>query len=282
MPIFLFVMGKIENILKEAKNKLKSADISVKDAEFLLSNVLGCSVSQLYTVNTITDAQIEKFEYLIDKRLEHYSMDRLIGYTEFLGIKIPYNVHTLSPRQETEIMTDDIIKSIKKNYSEKIKVLDLCTGSGCIGLAVAHSTGADVTMSDISIDALDCAETCAIANNIDVTILESNLFDNITGVFDIIISNPPYIATSEIDGLEPEVLYDDPMLALDGGDDGLDFYRRIINLAPRFLNPKGKLYLEIGCLQAKSVTGMLKKEFGNIIVHRDYAGLDRYIEAEKL
>ena len=274
-------MGNIDIILRQAKNKLKCAGINPKDAEFLLSSIMNCSVSELYAKKDINEKDIEKFDKLIEKRLKHYSIDRLIGYTEFLGIKIPYNVHTLSPRQETEIMTDEIIKKIQAK-GKNLDVLDLCTGSGCIGLAIAKNTDAKVIMSDISVDALDCARNCAKINDINVAILESNLFDNITGVFDIIISNPPYIATSEIDGLEPEVLYDDPLLALDGGEDGLLFYKRIIALAPIFLKDHGVLYLEIGSNQAEKVVNMLKNDFGNIVVHKDYAGLDRYIEANKL
>lgn len=281
LAYFSFVMGNVDTLLKNAKNRLKSADINPMDAEFLLCAVLGVEHSELYGMIDISNTHAHQFDTLIDKRLEHYSMDRLIGYTEFLGLKIPFSEHTLSPRQETEIMTDEIIRSMahgKGDYS----VLDMCTGSGCIGLSIAKHTGARVTLVDISPDAIERARSNAQLNGVDVNILESNLFDNVHGLFDIIISNPPYIESGEINGLEREVLQDDPIIALDGGADGLDFYRRIVADAPAHLKSGGKIYLEIGYNQASCVVDMMTGKFRNIVVHKDYAGLDRYIEAEKL
>ncbi len=265
--------------LKLAKEKLKAAAVTnLKDAEFILASILDTDVAGLNSVEFLTVKQAKAFNKKIKARSKHCPLDKIIGYTDFLSVRIPFDKNTLSPRQETEILTEKIIKDIK---SKKLNVLDLCSGSGCIGIAIAKATNASVTLSDISKKANKAAKANAELNGVDVTIILSDLFENIPNKFDVIVSNPPYIKRRDLEVLEIEVRDFDPRLALDGGEDGLDFYRDIISKAPEYLNDGGKLYLEIGIEQSKEVVKMLGKNFEDIVVEKDYSGIDRYIIAKK-
>ena len=270
---------RTKEALKLAKEKLKAASIdNLKDAEFILASILDTDVAGLNSVEFLTNKQAKVFNKKIKARSKHCPLDKIIGYTDFLSVRIPFDKNTLSPRQETEILTEKIIKDIK---SKKLNVLDLCSGSGCIGIAIAKATSATVTLSDISKKANKAAKSNAELNGVNVTILLSDLFENIPNKFDIIVSNPPYIKRRDLEVLEIEVRDFDPRLALDGGEDGLDFYRDIISKAPEYLNNGGKLYLEIGIEQSKEVVKMLKKDFDDVVVEKDYNGIDRYIIAKK-
>ena len=270
----------ISDCYQYGKSKLAGCNLNPTDADFLLPIALGIDKKSIYPNMLITPKKYKKFCKLIRLRCKRMSMDKLIGYTEFMDNIIPFSPHTLTPRQETEILVDMIISDNKSRYN--LKVLDLCTGSGCIGIAVAKRLHADVTMSDISKRAIKNAKHNARINNAKVDIVYSNMFDNIHSTFDIIISNPPYIPTKDVDALEHEVKYYDPTLALDGGEDGLDFYRIIADKAPQFLNPKGKIYLEIGIDEGDSLIEILSTNFTNISVIKDYAGIDRFIIAKKV
>ena len=270
---------RTKEALKLAKEILKEASVaSVKDAEFILASVLNTDVAGLNAIEFLTIKQAKVFNKKIKARSKHCPLDKIIGYTDFLNVRIPFDKNTLSPRQETEILTEKIIKNIK---GKKLTVLDLCSGSGCIGIAIAKSTNASVTLSDISKKANKAAKANAELNGVDVTIILSDLFENIPNKFDVIVSNPPYIKRRDLEVLEIEVRDFDPRLALDGGEDGLDFYRDIISKAPEYLNDGGKLYLEIGIEQSKEVVKMLGKNFEDIVVEKDYSGIDRYIIAKK-
>ena len=270
---------RTKEALKLAKDSLKAAGIkNLMDAEFILAAVLDTDVAGINSCEFLTKKQAKKFRRAVKSRCKHSPLDKIIGYTDFLDIRIPFDKNTLSPRQETEILTEKIIKDIK---TKKLAVLDLCSGSGCIGIAIAKATAASVTLSDISKKANKVAAKNAELNGVDVTILLSDLFDNIPNKFDIIVSNPPYIKRRDLEVLEIEVRDFDPRLALDGGEDGLDFYRDIIAKAPEYLNNGGKLYLEIGIEQSKEVVKMLERDFENIVVEKDYNGIDRYIIAKK-
>ena len=185
----------------------------------------------------------------------------------------------LIPRPETEILCENAVNMIR--FELKGTVLDLCTGSGCIAVSVAKYTRARVTAADISTDALDIARENAAKNMVRIDFVESDMFENINGSFDIITSNPPYIPTRELQELMPDVKDYEPRIALNGGADGLKFYRKIAQNAPSHLNPGGALILEIGCDQADGVTEMLSQKggFNNIRTIKDYAGLDRVIIA---
>lgn len=264
---------------KLAKEKLKEAGIcGTTDADFILANILGVEMGVLNSIEKLNPSQAKKYAKAIKSRCKHIPLDKIIGYTEFLGLKIPFNKCVLTPRQETEILADMIIKDIG---SKKLTLLDMCSGSGCIGLSIAKATGVSVTLSDISKKANAIAHKNALYNGVEATILHSNLFDNIPTKFDIIVSNPPYIRRKDLEKLEIEVRDFDPRLALDGGEDGLDFYREIVYNAPKYLEDNGMLYLEIGIDQSEAIVDILGKDFVDIKVIKDYSGIDRFIIAKK-
>lgn len=272
---------KCKEILQSAKSRLKACGILGfdSDAEFLLAHVLGVGRGDIRLEDEVTQAVIQDYYDLIARRECHEPMDSLIGFTEFMGLKIPFSVNTLTPRQETEIMTDDIVRASRGK--RHLDILDMCTGSGCIGLALRKHLNCRVTLADISTDALRECEKNAKINGLECNIVHSNLFENIAGTFDIIVSNPPYIQTGDLFGLEKEVLDFDPKLALDGGDDGLDFYRKIAMNAPKFLKDNGLIYLEFGIGQGKEIEKMMSEWFEDIQIVKDYSGLDRYIKGKK-
>lgn len=270
----------ISEILQKAKDKLKKNGIkSVADADFLLAFVLQVSKSQLVTITQVSSQQIKEFDSLIERRIKREPMDSILGFTEYLGLKFPFNKSTLTPRQETEIMVDRIIREYSGR--QNLKVLDLCSGSGCIGLSIAKYLNASVVLSDISKEALEISQQNALLNNIKASFILSDLFDNIVGKFDIIISNPPYIPSQDINDLEIEVKDYDPILALNGGEDGLDFYRRIIKESPKYLNDNGIIFLEFGINQAKDIYELMLENFEDIQIFKDYSGIERYIKARK-
>lgn len=267
----------IKFALSWGKDTLKGAGINPHDAEFIMSEILGRD-ARGEASDTLSRKCERKFSRAINQRAKHVPLDKIIGYTDFMDIRIPFNKCTLTPRQETEIMVDDIIRMYK---GKKPDILDLCTGSGCIGLSIAKALGTQVMLSDISKKAIRVAKKNAKLNGVYVTILHSDLFDNIPTTFDIIISNPPYIKRKDLESLEIEVRDFDPVISLDGGESGLDFYRKIIAEAPKFLNSHGSLWLEIGIDQSADIVEMLKKDFEDIAVKKDFAGIDRYIIAKK-
>lgn len=270
---------RVREAIATAKESLRKCGIvSLRDAEFILASILDTDVAGLNSIEFLTPKQAKKFNRAIRSRCKHWPLDKIIGYTDFLSVRIPFDRNTLSPRQETEILTDKIIKDIG---SRKLCVLDLCSGSGCIGIAIAKALDISVTLSDISKKANKIAKKNAELNGVNVTIIQSDLFNNIPTKYDIIVSNPPYIKRRELEALEIEVKDFDPRLALDGGEDGLDFYREIVSTAPQYLSTGGRLYLEIGIEQSREVVKLLEEDFEDIVVMKDYNGIDRYIIARK-
>lgn len=268
-------------------------------AKRLLAHTLSIGFDELIRVENISDEDYTKYWQLIIKRSKHVPLDKLIGYKYFFDVKIPFNKNTLTPRYETEFLVERVAMDIKNLYSQvrlnlpfkPITVLDLCTGSGCIGLALGNMTGANITMSDIDKKAIKIAQSNSDLNNkqrqknmepaINPNFVISDMFKNIKCKYDIIVCNPPYIKTQDLNKLEIEVRDFDPSLALDGGKDGLSFYRIIANNAHKYLNGNGKLYLEIGVGQSEQVCKMLNKNFDSIQVIKDLAGIDRFVIAKK-
>lgn len=288
--------------LNNAKNILQENNIPdwQMSAEYVLAVALKCEYDELFKVKSLSDKEYKKYLKLINERCKHVPLDKIIGYRDFYSLRIPFDRNVLTPRQETEIMADIIIKDIqdilKKNkFPSPLSLLDLCTGSGCLGLSIAHNTNVNVTLSDISKKAIKIAKYNNKYNNklrsldhksqINPNFVVSDLFDNIDCRYDIIVCNPPYIKTEELTKLEIEVRDFDPVLALDGGKDGLDFYRKIIKLAPKYLtsdNNLGKIYFEVGVGQSDKIVKMLEKDFEDIKVIKDYSGIDRFIIAKKV
>ena len=288
--------------LNNAKKLLIEANIPdwQLSAEYILAVALKCEHEDLYKIKSLNDRQYKKYLKLLEERCDHVPLDKIVGYTEFYSLKIPYNRNVLTPRVETELLADRLIRdiqdTIKKNkFPSPLSLLDLCTGSGCLGLSVAHNTNVNVTLSDISRQAIKIAKANNKYNNklrvvdkkssINPNFVMSDLFESIDCKFDIIVCNPPYIKTEELNNLEIEVRDFDPILALDGGKDGLDFYRKIIKSAPNYLtceNGLGKIYFEIGVGQSEAIVKLLEKNFEEIEVIKDYSGIDRFIIAKKV
>lgn len=212
---------------------------------------------------------------MIRKRSERIPCQYLIGSTEFMGLTFKVNPSVLIPRQDTETLVEEVIRIIPS----EAKVLDMCTGSGCIGISVkCFLHNVDMTLSDISEEALRVAEENAELQGVEVRTVCSDLFENIDGRFDVILSNPPYVTDEEYASLMPEVRDYEPRLALTAGQDGLDIYRRIAKEAPSHLNAEGWLIMEIGCSQADAVRALLEaEEFEDIRIVKDLAGLDRVV-----
>ena len=277
-------------LLRSGIEKLKGSGISEpeNDARELFEYVSGWKKSYYYAHSSecMDNITIEKFETCLKLRSKRIPIQRITGEREFMGLDF-YVEDCLIPRQDTEILVEEVLKYIK-NGSKPVRLLDICTGTGCIPISILKfSEGVTALASDISEKALHTAEKNRGRNGLTEKALElikSDLFENIpdflSGKFDIITSNPPYIPTEVIETLEPEVKDNDPFLALDGGDDGLDLYRRLIPEAGRFLTDNGRIFLEIGSDQAEEVTGFLEKAgYSDIRVIKDLTGLDRVVSA---
>ena len=292
-------MKKLVQVKQEAKALYKEHKInSVSDIETLLCLILEVGYKDLLLKTEISDKQYKMFMNGIKKRIKGVPIQKIIGYTYFNGVKISYKDKTLTPRQETEILADKIVKYIKaiekkedvSSYTKsdsshrrtkKLRVLDLCCGSGCIGLSIAQNTTAKVTLSDISRFAISHTKENAKKNFIKkVKIIKSDLFTKIKGKFDIIVSNPPYIKKGDLQNLELEVKKYDPMLALDGGVTGYDFYEKIISQAPKYLAKGGLIFFEVGIYQDKKVSKMLEENFEDIKITKDFANINRFVEAK--
>ena len=240
--------------------------------------MLGKNRAEVKLVSAVSDKQYADIIRATDRRAKGESVDNIFGFTEFYGLTFDVNKKVLTPRMETELLVEQVIKAAEKY--KKCTILDVGTGSGAIAISVAKNCDAHVTAVDISTQALATAETNAKKNGVKVEFVHSNLFDNLKRKrkFDIIVSNPPYIPSAEIEKLDKNVRECDPILALDGGEDGLDFYRSIITQAPDRLNSKGQIFFEVGKGQASSVKKLLKENgFEQIRTIKDYNKIERIV-----
>lgn len=223
----------------------------------------------------LSEEQVAAFEEALKRRLQHIPVQHITGKQEFMGLSFSVNEHVLIPRQDTEILVEEVLRNLHDGFS----ILDMCTGSGCIVLSLLHySNGCQATAVDISEKAIEVAEKNADALQKKVTLIQSDLFENVTGQYDIIVSNPPYICSDVIPTLMEEVRLHEPMQALDGMEDGLFFYRRIIEDSKKHLLSGGMLFFEIGYDQGKSVPELMREAgYKDVAVVQDYAGLDRVV-----
>ncbi len=268
----------------DALKKAEIADARL-DARLLLEFVCGTSQHDmlLYKDRVVTAKEQADYEACIARRSRHIPLQHITGEQAFMGFDFLVNEHVLIPRQDTEILVEEALGFLKP----KMKILDMCTGSGCILLSLlALSKDCRGIGADISADALKVARRnlAGIAEQsgkeIAAQFVESDLFTAFSEdeQFDIIVSNPPYIATAVIDSLEPEVRMHEPIGALDGTEDGLFFYRRIITESRTFLKRGGVLLFEIGYDQGAAVADLMSKAgFNAVTVKQDYAGLDRVV-----
>lgn len=265
----------------ELKNQFEklfdSAKIEEKaDIDWIMVEVTGKQRSML-KFHDFSNLEIEKISWLISKRVKHIPLAYITNKAYFYGRDFYVNENTLIPRQDTEILIETILPYIK-NSKKNLSVLDIGTGSGIIAIILEQETNANVIAVDISEKALEVAKINAHNLNSSVKFIHSNLFEAIDDFkFDIIVSNPPYIKTNVIEELEPEVKFNEPKLALDGGIDGLDYYRKIIINAKNYLNKNGMLFFEIGYDQANYIKKIMSENFENIMVLKDYSGNDRVV-----
>lgn len=277
---------------REISSLLKSYGIEdpTKEAEMLITHVLNISKTELYSaMRKVSEEESSILKSLIERRIKREPIQYIIGYVEFYGMKINVGKGVLIPRPETELLVEEAIREISKEKVPvccrqrvegfKLNILDLCTGSGCIAIALARQfSDADVYGVDKSDTAIQYATRNAIENNIkNVYFLKGDLFEPVRNKkFDFIVSNPPYIKRSYIKDLQKEIRDYEPINALDGGEDGLDFYRRIFNESPNFLNKDGLLMLEIGYEQADDIKEMaINSGFRDINFKTDYSGIRR-------
>ena len=278
---------ELKEAIKIAKNQLSDAGIhdAENDAKELYCNLMGIDRVGLMMrwTEIIQDNRLDAYFDLVEKRAAHTPLQHITGMQEFMGMTFKVNENVLIPRMDTETLVYEAVKKLERGGD----VLDLGTGSGAIGISIAKlCPKTKVTVSDISEAALALAKENAAMNKVKVKAVRSDLlsaFKSRLGAkkFDMIISNPPYIATEVIRELEPEVREHEPMLALDGGADGLDFYRIIAQDAPNHLKKEGMLLLEIGHDQGYLVPALLRESgcFDSIEVIKDISGNDRVITA---
>ena len=256
--------------------KLKEAEIGEAqlDARLLLEEVCGTDHNTLlcHGDREVSEAEEEQYRKALEQRAVHVPLQHLLGYQDFMGLRFQVNEHVLIPRQDTEILVEEAMRYLH----DGMRILDLCTGSGCILLSLLHySNDCEGTGVDISKEALQVAALNAELLGIKADFLKSDLYEKVTGKFDLLVSNPPYIERKVIPTLMEEVREYDPYIALDGGEDGLDFYRRIIGGAQDYLKRGGQILMEIGSGQAQAVSELLREAgFKEIDVCRDFAGLD--------
>lgn len=282
IPTSTFITAMpVEKLVAEVENVLKNGGVDEKsDAEWIVCNATGLKRSELEKNKTIVQpTHVKKAMETAKERASGRPLWYIIGDTDFYGYTIKVDERVLIPRPETE----ELVAFAAENIKSDDKVLDLCTGSGAIAIALKLKTGATVIASDVSDGALELAAENAAQNKADITFVKSNMFGNVTENYDVIVSNPPYIPTQDINGLEKSVKDYEPKLALDGGADGLDYYKIIAVDGINHLNAGGKLFLEVGIGQANAVKELLEQAgFINVEIRKDISGVERMIKAEKI
>ncbi len=269
---------KIKEALKHAKDVLYNVPDRDVDSAWIICAVTGLSRNMLHFEGEteLTEKQEQLLEAILQRRATREPLQYIFGTVPFVNIELKTDSRALIPRDETACMTENAIGIIKsKNYKT---VLDLCTGSGAIALAIKKNADVSVVGSDISENALSLAMENVQNLGLNVEFIQSDLFENLQErKFDVIISNPPYIPTKDMEKLERELSFE-PSNALDGGADGLDFYRDIALEAKEHLNNNGMLIMEIGFDEGDALKLLLARNgYTNITVTKDYAGLDRVV-----
>lgn len=294
----------LKEAYRQGRDRLSDAEIPEADLDawYLLEQAAGVSRARYYAdpQREIPETDYRRYAADIERRAGHVPLQHITGSQEFMGLNFRVNEHVLIPRQDTEILVEEALRILRRErlperegtgqestgQEGKLRILDLCTGSGCILLSVLYwlSRGKDRDLqvwgvgSDLSEKALETAVENAEALGIRADFVQSDLFWDLDGKFDMILSNPPYIRSGDIGGLQEEVRDHDPRMALDGGEDGLDFYRRIISQSGEYLEPGGYLMLETGWDQAEEVSALMRAAgYDGIRVKKDLAGLDRVV-----
>ncbi len=270
--------------LKNAAAQLDAAGVpdSRLDAEYLLAHVLGITRMQLLLDNAskLSLSMQAAFDVLLERRKLREPLQYILGKQPFMGLDLYVDESVLIPRPETELLCEHVLSWLKTSNLASPAVLDLCTGSGALAVAIAsHAPTAVVSAADISPAAIDTARKNAHMHNTCIAFYQGDFFHAVEGKeFDLIVCNPPYIPTAVCKTLQPEVLRE-PGNALDGGEDGLIFYKQLARYAPSFLCPGGALFCEVGFDQADDVKSMLMPHFHTITVFEDFNHIPRIVAA---
>ena len=273
----LFITGGLlPKMLEETKKKFAECGIDGSDAEWIYSIELGIPRSELTEQRMVKPGETRKINEIVEKRLTGRPLWYIIGDVEFYDCTIKVDERALIPRPETEILAQQVVNSVE----EGDKILDMCTGSGCIAVSVAkHLKGkkVSITAADVSDAAIMLARENANYNSVDINFVQSDLFSRVHGRFNLIVCNPPYIKSGEIASLQSEVRDFEPRIALDGGEDGLEFYRRLAKEVTRYITRGGLLMLEVGEGQAEEVLKLFdKREYAMVV--KDFSGTDRFLK----
>ena len=274
-------MKSFETVLREATEELRRAGVPEAElnAWYLMEEAAGIEGFDrawylLHKEDGIEEAAEKRYLALVEHRKKRVPLEYITHRTEFMGLPFFVDGRVLIPRQDTECLVEEALK-----YSEDADVLDLCTGSGCIAVSLAVlGKPRRILASDKSVEALSVAKKNAAINGTEVEFVHSDLWKDIEGDFDLITCNPPYIRRDVIPTLMPEVREYEPVMALAGGEDGLDFYREILAGIGTFLRRNGRLIFEIGYDQGEDVAGLMREAgLTEVSVKKDLAGLDRVV-----
>lgn len=267
----------ISELVRECADKL--TENSHFEAELIVMNVLGIDRTHLITDGRryVSEEKLKKVQKMLERRIYGEPLQYILGETEFMSLPFKTGRGVLIPRSDTETLAETVIGRIKG----KKKILDICCGSGCIGISVVHyCPDAVADMIDISDDALKLSAENAVLNGADkrVNIFKMDILKEYPEEkYDAVISNPPYIETDAVDMLDPVVKDYEPRIALDGGDDGLKFYRRLADILPKIMKDGGLAAFEIGYNQGKSVSELMGKYLNNVEIIKDLCGNDRVV-----
>lgn len=268
----------LSGLLREGREALQAAGIPEwdLDAWYLLEYAAHCTRNEYFLrpEKEVLPQEKQLYRTLIRKRSAHIPLQYLTGSQEFMGLSFFVDENVLIPRQDTEILVEEALRALGSG----MRVLDVCTGSGCILLSLLKlCAGLEGTGTDLSEKALQVAGENARRLGVEASFVQGDLFEPVSGKYDCIVSNPPYIASREVDALMEEVRDHEPRMALDGGEDGLYFYRKIAAQSPKYLNDRGRIFLEIGFDQGEAVAGLLAPAFDEVRIVQDLAGLDRVV-----
>lgn len=269
----------MSSLYAEMQTKLKQSErFDKSDLDWIIATFLNMNRAEIKLVRSVSQKEYQNIMRACARRAKGEPLSSIFGFVDFYGLRFDVNKKVLSPRLETEVLVEEALKKIKE--SDLKTALDLCCGSGAIAVAIAKYSSCKVSASDISKQALALAQSNAEKNGAKVDFVHADLFAGLKKhkKYDIIISNPPYIKTKDIDKLDIEVKKYDPKLALDGGEDGLIYYRKIVKEAGKFLNKRGWLFFEVGKGQAEEVKELMNENnFSDCQIVKDYNKIERVV-----
>ena len=280
----------IREAIKTGMNMIKEKNIedATLKSKMIMENVLGQNRQYIIAndLNQLDYEQEKEYFFEIEKLLENNPIEYITNKKEFMNLELYVNQDVLIPRQDTEILVEEVINILQNIKAENIQILDMCTGSGAIAIALAKNVEKCIVDAvDISSGALEVVRKNVVKNQVEdkINIINSDLFSKVPNKkYNLIVSNPPYIERNVIENLDKQV-QKEPIIALDGGEDGLDFYKKIINKASSYLESNGYLCFEIGYNQKNEVQNLLSNsgKYQNIYCKKDLCGNDRVIIAKK-